>query len=278
MDNKDYRLSLKQCRKIVVKVGTSTLSYPSGRLNFQRIESLAAVISDLQQSGKQVLLVSSGAIAAGSGRMGIKERPSELSEKQALAALGQTGLMKIYQKFFDIRGQQVAQVLLTKDIVLVSERRFNAANTLNSLIDMGVIPIINENDTVATEEIEFGDNDTLSAYVACLVGADLLVMMTDIDGLYSADPRTSSDARLIPLVHNITNEMEDSAKGTGNSFGKGGMVTKLTAAAVCKADNIPVVITNGNRPSNLQDVLSGKSVGTLFHWASASNYEHMQRL
>jgi glutamate 5-kinase len=271
MNYKIYRERLKQCQKIVVKVGTSTLSYPSGRLNFQRIESLAAVISELQKSGKQVLLVSSGAIAAGSGRMGIKTRPSELSEKQALAALGQTGLMKIYQKFFDARGQQVAQVLLTKDIVLVSERRINASNTLNSLIDMDIIPIINENDTVATEEIEFGDNDTLSAYVACLVGADLLVMMTDIDGLYSADPRTNPDAKLIPLVEEITDEMEVSAKGTGNSFGKGGMVTKLTAASVCKADNIPVVITNGNNPSNLHDVISGKSVGTLFHWASPGN-------
>lgn len=266
MNHQDYRKIISQSQTVVVKVGTSTLSYPSGRLNFQRIERLAEVLSGLQRAGKKVLLVSSGAIAAGSGRMGIKARPSELSEKQALAALGQTGLMKIYQKFFDMRGQQVAQVLLTKDIVLVSERRINASNTLKSLIDMDIIPIINENDTVATEEIEFGDNDSLSAYVACLVGADLLVMMTDIDGLYSADPRTNPDAKLIPLVQHINADLEESAKGTGNNFGKGGMVTKIAAAAVCRADNIPVVIANGNRPSNLQNILSGETIGTLFFW------------
>lgn len=266
MDALEYRVFIKECHKIVVKVGTSTLSYPNGRLNFQRIESLASVISGLQQSGKQVILVSSGAIAAGSGRMGIKEKPAGLAEKQALAALGQTGLMKIYQKFFEARGQQVAQVLLTKDIVEVPERRVNASNTLKSLIEMDIIPIINENDTVATEEIEFGDNDTLSAYVACLVGADLLVMMTDIDGLYTADPRTNPDARLIPTVQEITEQMINSAKGTGNRFGTGGMVTKLAAASVCKKDNIPVIITNGGKPSNLQHILSGNPTGTLFYW------------
>ncbi len=262
----DYRVNIKRSQKIVVKVGTSTLSYPNGRLNFQRIESLAAAISGLQKSGKKVILVSSGAIAAGSGRMGVTGKPSELAEKQALAALGQTGLMKIYQKFFDSRGQQVAQVLLTKDIVEVPERRRNASNTLNSLVDLDIIPIVNENDTVATEEIEFGDNDTLSAYVACLVGADLLIMMTDIDGLYSADPRTDPEATLISLVHEITADIELSANGTGNRFGTGGMVTKLAAAAVCQQDNIPVVITNGNNPASLNDILSGKSIGTFFYW------------
>lgn len=262
----EYRVFMKECRKIVVKVGTSTLSYPNGRLNFQRIESLATAISFLQQSGKQVILVSSGAIAAGSGRMGIRQKPTELAEKQALAALGQTGLMKIYQKFFDVRGQQVAQVLLTKDIVEVPERRINAANTLKSLIEMDVIPIINENDTVATDEIEFGDNDTLSAYVACLVGADLLVMMTDIDGLFTADPRSNPDAEFISTVREISEQMIQSARGTGNSFGTGGMVTKLNAAAICRKENIPVIITNGSRPSNLQDILSGKPTGTLFYW------------
>jgi len=266
MDHGAYRALLKHCRKIVLKVGTSTLCYPNGRLNFQRIESLAAAISDLQRSGSSVILVSSGAIAAGSGRMGIKAKPTGLAEKQALAALGQTGLMKIYQKFFDTRGQQVAQVLLTKDITVIPERRINASNTLNALVDMGIIPIINENDTVATEEIEFGDNDTLSAYVACLVGADLLVMMTDIDGLYSADPRTNPEAILIPLIRDITEEMKTAAKDTVNSFGTGGMVTKLHAASICQVDNIPVVITNGNNPSHLHDIISGKPKGTLFFW------------
>ena len=266
MGHLEYRALLKKCNKIVLKVGTSTLCYPNGRLNFQRIENLTTAISGLQKSGSRVILVSSGAIAAGSGRMGVKGKPADLAEKQALAALGQTGLMKIYQKFFDVRGQQVAQVLLTKDITVIPERRTNASNTLNTLIEMGIIPIINENDTVATEEIEFGDNDTLSAYVACLVGADLLVMMTDIDGLYSADPRTNPEARLIPLIHDITDEMRTAAKDTTNSFGTGGMVTKLHAAAICQRDNIPVVITNGNNPSNLHGILSGKPTGTLFFW------------
>jgi glutamate 5-kinase len=251
---------------VVVKVGTSTLCYPNGHLNFQRIDSLAAVLSKLQKSGKRMVLVSSGAIAAGSGKLGINDKPTELAEKQALAAIGQAGLMKIYQKFFDMRQQQVAQVLLTKDIVVVPERRQNASNTLHTLVDMDIIPIINENDTLATDEIEFGDNDTLSAYVASLVDADLLVMLSDIEGLYAADPRIDSTAQIIPLVTEITPELEKAANGSGSSFGTGGMVTKLAAARVCREAGIPVVIASGRKPAILHEILAGKQLGTVFWW------------
>jgi glutamate 5-kinase len=260
------RNELKQSVKIVVKVGTSTLTYANGRLNFQRIERLVARLSELQKQGKKIILVSSGAIAVGSGRIGQKNKPSDLPGKQALAALGQADLMRMYQKFFDQRRQQVAQVLLTKDIVTVAERRNNASNTLNMLMDMDIIPIINENDTVATEEIEFGDNDTLSAYVACLVDADLLIMMSDIDGLYTADPRTDPEAKIIPLVVAIDDALEKLASGSSNGFGTGGMVTKLSAAKICRDASIPVVIANGSRAVVLKELFEGREVGTLFTW------------
>ena len=262
----DMRGEIKKCKKIVVKVGTSTLTYPNGRLNFQRIERLVGKISELQKLGMKMILVSSGAIAVGSGRLGQKNKPTDLPGKQALAALGQADLMRIYQKFFDQRRQQVAQVLLTKDIVTVPERRNNASNTLNMLLDMDIIPIINENDTVATEEIEFGDNDTLSAYVASLVGVDLLVLMSDIDGLYTADPRIDPYAKIIPLVVAIDEAVEKLARGSSNGFGTGGMVPKISAAKICRDAKIPVVIMNGSRPVTLKELFEGKEVGTLFYW------------
>lgn len=261
----NYREQLALCSRIVVKVGTSTLSYPNGRMNFQRIESLAAVLTALQKKGKKIILVSSGAIAVGSGRVGLTSKPDSLADKQALAALGQAELIRIYQKFFDAREQQIAQVLLTKDIVTVPQRRQNASNTLNRLMEMDIIPIINENDTVATDEIEFGDNDTLSADVASLVNADLLVLLSDIDGLFTADPHLDPGASIIPLVLNINGELEKLANGSSNGFGTGGMVTKISAAKVCRESHIPVVITNGSKPSVLNDILSGLDVGTLFY-------------
>ncbi len=263
----EHLQEIRSANIVVVKVGTSTLCYPNGRLNFQRIDALAAVLSSLQNSGKRLILVSSGAIAAGSGRVGLLGKPAELAEKQALAAIGQAGLMKIYQKLFGMRQQQVAQVLVTKDIVVVSERRQNASNTLLALLDMDIIPIINENDTLATDEIEFGDNDTLSGHVAALVGADLLVMLSDIEGLYSADPRIDPNAQLLPLVTEITNELETMANGAGSQFGTGGMVTKLLAAKICRdAGSIPVVIAQGKKPAVLKEILAGKKVGTVFWW------------
>jgi glutamate 5-kinase len=257
---------LADCRKIVIKVGTSSLSYPNGRLNYQRMVRLSEVLSDIQRSGTRTILVSSGAIAVGAGRLGIGSRPTDLADKQALAAIGQAELIRIYQKFFDASGQQVAQVLLTRDILVNRERRINACNTLKELVSMDIIPIINENDTVATDEIEFGDNDSLSAHVADLTDADLLILLSDIDGLFSADPRKDPDARIIPEVSEITPELERSATGAGSGFATGGMATKIAASKICRDAGIKVVITNGSNPGVLLDILAGKVSGTLFSW------------
>jgi len=266
MNLNNYWEEIKSCLVVVVKVGTSTLCYPNGKINFQRIDKLTAILAGIQKTGRKIILVSSGAIAVGSGRLGLTSKPVDLSEKQALAAIGQAELMKIYQKLFEARGQKVAQVLLTKDIVTMPERRKNASNTLTALIKMDVIPVINENDTVATDEIVFGDNDTLSAYVACLVNADLLVMMSDIDGLYSSDPRVDPEATIIPLITEVNGELEKSAKGSASSFGTGGMITKISAAKVCSEQGIPVTITNGANPEILTRIINGEPTGTLFYW------------
>jgi glutamate 5-kinase len=257
---------LVHCNRIVIKIGTSTLSYPNGRLNYQRLVKLAKVIAGIQGSGKKTILVSSGAIAVGAGRLGYGTKPVDLADKQALAAIGQAELIRIYQKFFEARNQQVAQVLLTKDILINSERRVNAGNTLDELLSMDIIPIINENDTVATDEIEFGDNDTLSAHVAELAKADLLILMSDIDGLYSADPRRDPEARIIPEVFEITDELERAATGTASGFGTGGMATKIAATRICSNAGIKVVIANGSNPDILWSILAGKESGTLFSW------------
>lgn len=262
---------LRDCRKIVVKVGSSTLSYPNGRLNYQRLVRLAEVMSGIQSSGKKTILVSSGAIAIGAGRLGAKCKPSDLAEKQALAAVGQAELIRIYRRFFEPWGQQVAQVLLTRDVVTNQERRINAQNTLKELLKMNIIPIINENDTVATDEIEFGDNDTLSAWVACLTDADLLVLMSDIDGLYTSDPKKYPEARMISEVYEITDELQATASGSGSGFGTGGMATKISASEICHKAGIKVVITNGSNPERLNDILSGKVSGTLFTWNNPDN-------
>jgi glutamate 5-kinase len=257
---------LVHCNRIVIKIGTSTLSFPNGRLNYQRLVKLAKVIAGIQGSGKKTILVSSGAIAVGAGRLGYGTKPVDLADKQALAAIGQAELIRIYQKFFEARNQQVAQVLLTKDILVNSERRVNARNTLDELLSMDIIPIINENDTVATDEIEFGDNDTLSAHVAELAKADLLILMSDIDGLYSADPRRDPEARIIPEVFEITDELERAATGTASGFGTGGMATKIAATRICSHAGIKVVIANGADPDILWSILAGKESGTLFSW------------
>ena len=251
-------------KRIVVKVGTSSLSYVNGRMNFQRIANLAYVLSALRNRNLEIVLVSSGAIGVGAGRIGMINRPDELAKKQALAAIGQAELMKIYQKFFEEYNQTVAQVLLTKDIVTIPERHQNAKNSILKLLEMGIIPVINENDTISTYEIEFGDNDTLSANVAELIDADLLILLSDIDGLYSADPKIVDKAEIIRSVKTITPELEKLASGTGTSFGTGGMITKIAAAKICIDANIDTIITNGNDPSIIFDVLKGKEVGTHF--------------
>jgi glutamate 5-kinase len=262
------RNKFKNKKRIVVKVGTSSLTYKNGRLNFQRIANLAFVLSALRSRNLEVLLVSSGAIGVGAGRIGMVEKPTDLSTKQALAAIGQAELMKIYQKFFEEYNQFVAQILLTKDIVTYADKYQNARNTLLKLLEMGIIPIINENDTLSTYEIEyggnFGDNDTLSANVANLVDADLLILLSDIDGLYSADPKKDNKAEIIRTVKSITPELENLATGTGTSFGTGGMITKIAAAKICQEANIDLVITNGNDPSKIFEILEGKEIGTHF--------------
>jgi glutamate 5-kinase len=260
----NYREKLKDKRRIVVKIGTSSLSYPNGRMNFHSIEKLTNVLSAVRRQGIQVVLVTSGAIGVGSGRLGLNSKPHELSKKQALAAVGQAELIKIYQKFFSEFNQIVAQVLLTKDVVTIPSRNQLAKSTLIKLLEMGIIPIINENDTVATYEIEFGDNDTLSAIVATLVEADLLIMLSDIDGLFSADPRVDKSAKIIHSVFEITPELEKLASGAGSSFSTGGMVTKISAAKICLNDGIDCIITNGCDPEVIFEILEGKETGTHF--------------
>ncbi len=270
----DYREQLKQKKRIVIKIGSSSLSFPNGRLNFLRIEKLAYVLSAVRRKGIQVTLVSSGAIAVGAGRLGMNGKPSELSKKQALAAIGQAELMKIYQKFFSDYNQIVAQVLLTKDVIANPVRHHNAKSTMERLLEMEIIPIINENDTISTYEIEFGDNDTLSAIVSKLIDADLLIMLSDIDGLYSADPRIEKSAEIIHTVSKITPDLEKLANGAGSSFSTGGMITKLAAAKFCYDENIDLVITNGSAPEIIFDILNGKEVGTHFLPKNASVFNH----
>lgn len=266
------RARLKEYNKIVIKIGTSSLTHPTGRLKFNQIEKLVNVLAKIKKYGKQIVLVSSGAITVGNGKLGRRnmKKPSTLAGKQAAAAVGQAVLMKIYQKYLGVHNQLVGQMLLTKEDLdqtdTETKKYFNAKNTLHSLLNIedNIIPIINENDTISTSEIEFGDNDTLSAYVAKLMEADLLIILSDIDGLYSADPRKNKDAELIQTVTQVDKKIEKSASGAGSSYGTGGMATKITAAKICAEANIDTVITNGKDPSIIFDILEGKMVGTLF--------------
>ncbi|HQK36209.1 MAG TPA: glutamate 5-kinase [Bacteroidales bacterium] len=268
MEEMDYRELLKNRKRIVVKIGSSSLSYPNGKINYSRLEQVAIALSKLQSEGRQMVLVSSGATAVGAGRMGITGKPSDKVEKQALAAIGQAGLIKIYQRFFDRHHQAVAQVLLTKDAITIPVRRRNARNTLDTLLGLNVIPIINENDTVSTEQIEFGDNDTLSAYVAELIDADLLMILSDIDGLYSGDPHNNPEAKIISLVTEFSPWLENIASGSASSFGTGGMVTKIMAARICWEAGIDAVIASGEDPFVLFRLLKGELLGTLFAFGS----------
>lgn len=258
--------------KIVVKVGTSTLTHEGGKLNFRSFDALARVLSDISNMGNEVVLVSSGAIAVGAGKLQMKERPSVLSQKQAAAAVGQCELMHLYDKFFGEYGKIVAQILLTGEDVDSTEKRQNLINTFNSLLEMGIIPIVNENDSVSYAEIEadneehkiFGDNDTLSAVVAVLCGADKLVLLSDIDGLFDSNPNENPEARLICEVRNIDDEIRALAGGAGSSRGTGGMITKLQAAELAMENGVDMYIANGSTPDILYDIVLGKPVGTLF--------------
>jgi len=260
----NIRERFKYSKRIVVKVGTSTITYDTGKLNLQRIEKLVRVLSDLNNQGKEVILVTSGAISVGTAKLGPLHPPASIAEKQAMAAIGQGILMQVYSKIFSEYGQTAAQVLLTKDIVDNVTTRENACNTLSTLLSLNIIPIVNENDTVATEEIEFGDNDTLSAIVAALTNASLLIILSDIDGLYTSDPHKYEGAKLIPEVCNIDTYIESIAEERGSNRGTGGMKTKIMAAKIAGEYGIPISIINDSEPSNIYDLIEGKIIGTVF--------------
>jgi len=256
-------------KRIVVKVGTSTLCHGGRGLNFRNIDRLARVLVDIKNEGHEVILVTSGAIGAGCAKLNMPKRPDELRMKQAVAAVGQCELMHIYDKFFGDYGATVGQILFTKDDVDRPKVRHNLISTFESLLTLGVIPIVNENDSVCFEEIEtehriFGDNDTLSAVVAECVGADLLVLLSDIDGLYDSDPHRDPDARLIPIVEDIDESIHALAGGIGSSLGTGGMITKITAAEIATNAGVDMVIFNGAEPAGLYIAVHGGQVGTLF--------------
>ncbi|NCC08643.1 MAG: glutamate 5-kinase [Clostridia bacterium] len=250
--------------RVVIKVGTSTLAHSTGLINIRRVEELCKVLADVKNAGHEVVLVSSGAIGMGAGKLHLTDCPQDMATKQAAAAVGQCELMYVYDKLFGAYNHTVAQVLLTGDDLEHVERRHNVQNTLERLIQLGAIPIINENDTVATAEISVGDNDTLSAIVAINVHADLLIILSDIDGLYSTDPRINPAAVLIREVSQITPDIVAKAGGAGTKHGTGGMATKLSAARLATDNGINMVIANGSRPACVYDIISGKSVGTLF--------------
>ncbi len=254
----------RQAKLIVVKVGTSTLTHPSGFINLRRIELLVKCLSDLQNSGKQIVLVSSGAVSCGLGKMGLKRGELTTEQKQAAAAVGQCELIDMYSRLFGEYGHTVGQLLLTRDVTDIPHRREHAENTLRVLIELGCIPVINENDTVSSEEIMYGGNDTLAATVALLCKADLLINLSDINGFYEEDPKKNPDAALIPYVTKITPEFEAKAGGAGTARGTGGMSAKLQAAKMCTENGVPMVIANGGNPNILYDITDGEFVGTLF--------------
>ena len=254
---------LANCNRIVVKIGSSTLTHDEGHLNLRRIEALVKTLSDFKNGGKQVVLVSSGAVSAGVAKTGMK-RPTCTAEKQAMAAVGQSELMKLYSRFFSDYGHTVAQILLTKDVIDQPDRRAAAEDTFRTLLEMGCIPIVNENDSVSTEGINFGGNDTLSAYVALVCHADLLINLSDIDGLYDSDPRKNPNAKLIERVDAVDEGVLAMAGGAGTERGTGGMATKLLAARIVLEKGIPMYILNGKDPTILYELLDGRHVGTFF--------------
>ncbi len=251
--------------RIVVKIGTSTLTHTGGRENIRRIEELCKTVSDIKNAGNEIILVSSGAIGMGVGKLNLKERPKDIAGKQACAAVGQCELMYIYDKQFSAYNHTVAQILLTAPDMKSEDRHEKFKATMSKLLELGALPIINENDTVATEEIVFGDNDTLAALVAESVSADLLILLSDIDGLYTADPHRDPEARLISEVRELTDEIMALGGGAGSSLGTGGMETKLRAAKIATSSGCDMIIANGSRPEALYAIMDGESVGTRFY-------------
>ena len=250
--------------RIVIKIGTSTLAHPTGHLNIRRVEQLCEIMSDIKNAGHELILVSSGAIGMGVGKLGLREKPKDIPSKQAAAAVGQCELMYTYDKLFSEYHHTVAQLLITGDDTTNDTRRLNFTNTLNRLLELGALPVINENDTVATDEIVIGDNDTLAAIVARSVHADMLILLSDIDGLYTADPHTHPEAALLHHVARVDDHIREIAGISSSTQGTGGMVTKLHAADICLGCGCKMVIANGNNPGNLYDILEGKTVGTTF--------------
>ena len=250
--------------RIVVKIGTSTLAYATGQLNIRRVEALCKTMCDIRNAGHELILVSSGAIGMGVGKLGLRARPRDIPTKQAAAAVGQCELMYIYDKLFSEYHHTVAQLLITADNLSNETRHANFTNTLNRLLELRVVPVINENDTVATDEIVIGDNDTLAAMVAESVGANLLVLLSDIDGLYTADPHTDPKAELLPVVRRVDDDIRSLAGVSSTDQGTGGMVTKLRAAEICLNCGCEMVIANGAEPTLLYDIVEGKPVGTRF--------------
>lgn len=251
--------------RIVVKVGTSTLTHKAGRINIRRVECLCRVLSDLKNAGHEMILVSSGAIGMGVGKLSLNEKPSDMPTKQAAAAVGQCELMYVYDREFSQYNHTIAQILITNSDIENEKNHNNFRNTVTRLLEFGALPVINENDTVSTEEIEIGDNDTLGAIVATSVKADLLVLLSDIDGLYTKDPRKNADAELIPEVYELTEEIMAMGEGKGSLLGTGGMFTKLKAAKIATSEGIDMIIANGDNPSILYDIAEGKPVGTKFY-------------
>lgn len=269
---------LEHKRRVVIKIGSSSLTHPeTGSLNLEKMERLVRILTDLRNQGKDVVLVTSGAIAVGRKALGIKERPTKRSVKQACAAVGQASLMMVYQKLFAEYNQTAAQILMTKYTMINDISRINAKNTFEELFAMGVIPIVNENDTVSTEELDldFGDNDTLSAIVTALVEGDLLILLSDIDGLYTDDPHTNKEAKLISCVTQINEELSGMAKDSSSNVGTGGMTTKVSAAKIASASGADMVITNGDNVRNINYILEGREIGTLFQSQKRENFNIM---
>lgn len=255
---------MAKAERLVIKVGTSTLTYETGKINIRRMVKLCSVLADLHNSGKEIVLVTSGAIGVGVGKLGLKERPKDIPGRQAAATVGQCELMFMYDKFFGENGVKTGQLLITKSDIENDKRRINLENTFEKLFEYGAVPIVNENDSVATEEIVYGDNDSLSAIVARLIGADKLIILSDIDGLFDDNPMENPDARLIPVVEEITDEIEALCGGSGTDRGTGGMVTKIHAAKITTEAGIPTVIMNGSDPQDIYKLIDGHCIGTLF--------------
>ncbi|NLT11772.1 MAG: glutamate 5-kinase [Clostridiaceae bacterium] len=266
--NNSSRNLIRDARRIVIKVGTSTITYENGRMNLRNIDRLARAISDLMNQGREVVLVTSGAIGVGVGCLDLDHKPSLMRDKQAVAAVGQCELMNVYSRCFAEYSHAVGQILLTKDDLDNDHTRNNINNTMEALLEKGILPVVNENDTVSTAEIlyngTFGDNDTLSAHVACLMKADLLIILSDIDGLYDDNPKTNPDAKRIPVVRCIDPEMLSHAGGKGSHLGTGGMLTKLTAMSLIVSNGIAGVIAEGSQSQILEEILEGHDIGTFF--------------